>query len=85
MLRITSVIGIGLAEDQNQRFRKTMEDSTVMIDKYGNNLNLGFFAVFDGHGGADAAKSASELVHRLLIEEVLHPSSDDANVETYLH
>ena len=71
MLRITSVYGIGHAEEQNSRFRKTMEDATVMIDKFGNNANLGYFAVFDGHGGPEAARTAAESVHKIMIETIM--------------
>lgn len=71
MLKITSVYGIGHAEEQNTRYRKTMEDACVMLDKYGNNPELGFFAVFDGHGGPECSKTASESVHKIILEHVL--------------
>ena len=74
MLKITSVKGIGHAEEQNQRFRKTMEDASVMIDKFGNNPSLGYFAIFDGHGGPEAAKTAAESVHKIIIEEIIKNS-----------
>ncbi|CAL5995820.1 Serine/threonine-protein_phosphatase 2C [Hexamita inflata] len=83
MLRITSVYGIGHAEDQNSRFRKTMEDATVMIDKFGNNPDLGYFAVFDGHGGPEASKTAAESVHKILIDELVRqqmPNQEDSSI-----
>ena len=80
MLKITSVRGIGHAEEQNNRFRKTMEDATVMIDKFGNNSQLGYFAVFDGHGGPEASKTAADNVHKIIIEEIIS-SFNTENVE----
>lgn len=71
MMRITSVYGIGHAEEQNNRYRKTMEDATVMIDKFGNNPELGYFAVFDGHGGPEASKTAAESVHKIILEHIV--------------
>jgi len=70
-LRITSVAGIGHAEDANPRFRKGMEDVCVMIDKYANCPSAGFFAVYDGHGGTEAARIAGDNLHRYLLEEIL--------------
>lgn len=81
MLRITSVYGIGHAEEQNARFRKTMEDATVMIDKFGNNPNLGYFAVFDGHGGPEASKTAAESVHKIIMENILNHNLDNAEID----
>ncbi|KAH0574212.1 Serine/threonine-protein phosphatase 2C [Spironucleus salmonicida] len=69
MLKITSVYGIGQAEDQNPRWRKTMEDATVMVDRFGNAPTTGYFAVYDGHGGPEAARTAAESVHKILAEE----------------
>lgn len=70
-LRITSVFGIGHAEDSNPRFRKQMEDVCVMIDKFGNSPNTGFFAIYDGHGGTEAARIAGDNLHRYLLEELI--------------
>lgn len=70
-LRLTSVVGIGHAEDPNPRFRKQMEDVCVMIDKLGNSHSTGFFAIYDGHGGQEAARIAGDNLHRYLLENLL--------------
>ena len=71
-LRLTSVVGIGHAEDPNPRFRKQMEDVCVMIDKLGNSHSTGFFAIYDGHGGQEAARIAGDNLHRYLLEDLLN-------------
>ncbi|TPX67446.1 hypothetical protein CcCBS67573_g07501 [Chytriomyces confervae] len=50
---------VGVAEDRNKRYRRTMEDAHTFIYKYGGINGQGFFAIFDGHAG----KSAAECQH----------------------
>eukprot|EP00768_Dysnectes_brevis_P007164 gnl/Dysnectes_brevis/594_a656_5822.p1 GENE.gnl/Dysnectes_brevis/594_a656_5822~~gnl/Dysnectes_brevis/594_a656_5822.p1 ORF type:complete len:268 (+),score=52.23 gnl/Dysnectes_brevis/594_a656_5822:104-805(+) len=47
-----------------------MEDVSVMIDRFSGEPKSGFFAVYDGHGGVDAAKIVGETLHKYLIEEL---------------
>ena len=58
-----------------------MEDATVMIDKFGNNPNLGYFAVFDGHGGPEASKTAAESVHKIIQENIINENFDSAELD----
>lgn len=59
---------VGVASDCNQRYRKTMEDTHVVITDYMGVPGCAYFAVFDGHAGAQCAKVVSEHLHRLLAD-----------------
>jgi hypothetical protein len=48
--KLTSVKSVGISHDQNERWRKTMEDESISVDKFGGNPLSGYFAVYDGHG-----------------------------------
>lgn len=61
---------IGFCEDKNRMHRRTMEDTHVMKAKFADKLGQGFFAVFDGHAGKQAAQWCGDHVHELL-EELL--------------
>lgn len=45
------VLEFGLATEHNPKYRRTMEDSHVLIARYGNNANRSYFAVHDGEYG----------------------------------
>eukprot|EP01067_Filipodium_phascolosomae_P000519 Filipodium_phascolosomae@DN1399_c0_g2_i1.p1 len=50
--------------------RKCMEDRHVVLTNLSsekNNKTLSYFAVFDGHGGANAADYAAQQMHRKII------------------
>ena len=55
-----SVKEIASKEEQNPRYRQSMEDFMKMIDKYNGDSNSGLFMLFDGHGGKDAAVYVKE-------------------------
>ena len=48
-----------------------MEDTHRIVDKCGGDANCGFFAVYDGHGGKEAAFTPSDVdrVYPVLLEE----------------
>jgi serine/threonine protein phosphatase PrpC len=46
--------------------RQTMEDKLVVLGQFGNRVDCDYFAVFDGHGTADAAAYAGKFVHKNL-------------------
>jgi len=66
----SSVADYGLASDQNQRFRRRMEDAHFLADGFNNDPQAGFFAVYDGHGGKEAALFCSQNLHHVLAEEL---------------
>jgi len=48
-----------------------MEDFHYIEDNFNGNPKLAFFAVYDGHGGKEAASFASLNLHKVLQEELL--------------
>lgn len=63
-----SVADYALASDQNSRWRKKMEDTHILIDKFGDSKDQGYFAIYDGHGGTMVSE---------LLTTTLHPVSDE--------
>ena len=51
---------IGFTEDMNRRFRRTMEDSHCYVFNYLGREGCGFFGIFDGHAGKQAAEWCGE-------------------------
>ena len=61
---------VGLAHDMNAAHRKTMEDAHVVKVPYMGDGTAGFFAVYDGHGGNEAAVEAANSLHVILEAEI---------------
>jgi len=66
----TSVAGFGVCADQNWKYRRRMEDAHHIEDGFNGDPNQGFFGVYDGHGGKEAALYAAENLHKVLGEEL---------------
>jgi serine/threonine protein phosphatase PrpC len=62
--------------------RPTMEDKLVIFGQFGARADADYFAVFDGHGGADAAAFAGKSLHKYLQDalEARKWASDVASV-----
>lgn len=60
---------VGVAEDRNKRWRRTMEDSHAFVYDYGGVRGQGFFGVFDGHAGKHAAEWCGKNFHNVSAEE----------------
>lgn len=65
--KCTSVKSIGVATDRNARYRRTMEDVHTIVDSLDSKPDMGFFAVYDGHGGKQAAEFAAQCLHENLL------------------
>jgi len=78
---ITSVQDFGVCADQNWKHRRRMEDAHIIVDSFNGDPNSGFFAVYDGHGGKEAAIYSSENLHKILIEEI--SKSEDNTVKSF--
>jgi len=65
-----SVRDYGVCFDQNWKFRRRMEDAHYIEDRFNGIQSQGFFAVYDGHGGKEAAIFASENLHKMLAENL---------------
>ncbi|KAG8904790.1 Protein phosphatase 2C 2 [Tulasnella sp. 403] len=63
------------AASEMQGWRINMEDAHTMISSL-NGGDAAFFAVYDGHGGATAAKFAGENVHKRLVSEDTFQAKD---------
>lgn len=54
--RIPQNFKVGVAEDMNRRCRRTMEDAHTYNYDFASVPGQGFFGVFDGHAGKQAAE-----------------------------
>jgi len=66
----TSVIDYGVCADQNWKYRRRMEDAHQIVDGFNGDDSQGFFAVYDGHGGKEAALFAADNLHKMLADEI---------------
>jgi len=71
----TSVKDFGVSSDQNWKHRRRMEDAHYVEDGFMKDPNKGFFAVYDGHGGKEAALFCSKTLH-LVLEEFLNKEGE---------
>jgi len=76
----SSIRGFGLSLDANPRYRKSMEDEHVIIEKLSANKNLGYFAIYDGHGGTTAAKYLKDQLHENIMKALKATDPMTANV-----
>jgi len=79
----TSCFNVGFSEDENLKWRKSMEDSHVIQAPFMGDPSAGFFAVYDGHGGKEAADMASCELHRFL-EMELEPGKNGSVRESFV-
>lgn len=56
---------VGVAEDRNKRWRRTMEDAHAFVYDFGGVRGQGFFGVFDGHAGKHAAEWCGQHFHEV--------------------
>jgi len=66
----TSVKEYGIFFDQNWQHRRKMEDAHFIQDGFAEDPNNGFFAIYDGHGGKEAAVFSSNNLHKILHEQL---------------
>ncbi|QLG71871.1 hypothetical protein HG535_0C02210 [Zygotorulaspora mrakii] len=68
---------VGVAENKNSKFRKTMEDVHTYVKNFASRLDWGYFAIFDGHAGSQASKWCGSHLHRVVEELLLEDETDD--------
>lgn len=66
----SSVREISYKEDPNHKFRGAMEDVGKWVDKFINNPDVGLYAIFDGHGGADIARYLKNRIPEVLAKSL---------------
>jgi len=80
--KFTSVKDCAVATDQNLKFRKTMEDKNIILDKFQSKNLQGLYCIFDGHGGKQVVDFVtSNFVSTL--DEKLSSDPGQALEETY--
>ncbi|KAJ1929106.1 phosphatase 2C [Tieghemiomyces parasiticus] len=58
---------VGVASDRNRRCRRTMEDSHSFFYKFDDADGQGFFTIFDGHAGKQAAEWCGLHFHEIFL------------------
>ena len=61
---------VGVAEDRNKRWRRTMEDSHAFVYDYGGVQGQGFFSIFDGHAGKHSAEWCGQHFHDYFLQSL---------------
>lgn len=59
---------VGVTEDKNRRCRRTMEDTHSYMFDYMGQEDSGYFAIFDGHAGRQAAEYCGSRFHLILAD-----------------
>lgn len=68
---------VGVAENKNAKFRKTMEDVHTYVKNFASRLDWGYFAVFDGHAGSQASKWCGSNLHSVVEQKLLEDETRD--------
>ena len=68
---------VGVAENKNSKFRRTMEDVHTYVKNFASRLDLGYFAVFDGHAGIQASKWCGKHLHTIIEQNILADETRD--------
>ncbi|KAG7694690.1 hypothetical protein KL929_003598 [Ogataea haglerorum] len=68
---------VGVCENRNSKYRPSMEDVHTYVANFAERLDWGYFAVFDGHAGKNAARWCGSNLHNILVEKIM----DDDNVD----
>lgn len=56
---------VGISEDSNKRWRRAMEDAHAFVYDFAGVHGQGFFGIFDGHAGKDAAEWCGQNFHKV--------------------
>jgi len=68
---------VGVAEDVNKIYRPTMEDVHTYVENFVERLDWGYFAIFDGHAGKQAAKWCGQNLHSIVEKKLIEHESED--------
>ncbi|AJU66924.1 ABH_G0008600.mRNA.1.CDS.1 [Saccharomyces cerevisiae] len=68
---------VGVAENKNSKFRRTMEDVHTYVKNFASRLDWGYFAVFDGHAGTQASKWCGKHLHTIIEQNILADETRD--------
>ncbi|CAG8503923.1 10842_t:CDS:2 [Ambispora gerdemannii] len=73
---------IGVSEDRNKRCRRTMEDAHSFFYDFAGVEGQGFFAIFDGHAGKQAAEWCGSHFHETF-QQVLQKNTHRSIPEVF--
>ncbi|ODQ57165.1 hypothetical protein WICANDRAFT_81386 [Wickerhamomyces anomalus NRRL Y-366-8] len=68
---------VGVAEDVNKIYRPTMEDVHTYVENFVERLDWGYFAIFDGHAGKQAAKWCGQNLHSIVEKKLIEDENED--------
>lgn len=68
---------VGVAENKNITYRAKMEDVHTYVANFAEKLDWGYFGIFDGHAGKQAARWCGNNLHALLEDEILREEHDN--------
>lgn len=68
---------VGVAEDVNKIYRPTMEDVHTYVENFVERLDWGYFAIFDGHAGKQAAKWCGQNLHAIVEKKLMEHENED--------
>lgn len=68
---------VGVAENKNSKFRRTMEDVHTYVKNFASRLDWGYFAIFDGHAGTQASKWCGSHLHTIIESKILEDETKD--------
>jgi len=81
----SSVKELSVSASQNAKWRPSMEDEHVLVDKFGGKPYQGYFAIYDGHGGTATAQYIATYLHQNFEEELKKTKIvEDALKNSYL-
>ncbi|KAH3679611.1 hypothetical protein WICMUC_000843 [Wickerhamomyces mucosus] len=68
---------VGVAESTNNKYRPTMEDVHTYVENFVERLDWGYFAIFDGHAGKQAAKWCGQHLHSIVEKKLIEKENED--------
>lgn len=68
---------VGVAENTNLKFRRSMEDVHTYVKNFASRLDWGYFAVFDGHAGSQASEWCGSHLHMMVEKQILADEARD--------
>ncbi|ODV86120.1 hypothetical protein CANARDRAFT_196878 [[Candida] arabinofermentans NRRL YB-2248] len=71
---------VGVSENKNYKYRPTMEDVHTYVANFAERLDWGYFAIFDGHAGKQAARWCGSNLHNILYDKIMKNDNVDLRV-----
>lgn len=73
-----SILTFGFCSEQDKVHRPKMEDTFLILDKFGELENLTYFSVYDGYDGETASNKCAQQLHLALLYKL---SQLNSNIE----